>query len=231
MQAEIEKMRKDILSSMDRFSTVLECSMTKSAHQTSLERETYVRMQEDCARKDAYIKSLEEQIACLKDENKSFMSVSTIVALTNENAKLKQVINGLERSMFRRSEAAIKPPVEATAATAATAAPSVDIETATETATADATDAVDEKGAGADAYTGTDADAATATTEVDSVATAESNSVADEYHEKIIKGKAYYIDAEGVNIYENDGDGGVGDIVGQYVTGKDGKRKIRWSAA
>jgi len=222
MQAEIEKMRKDILSSMDRFSTVLECSMTKSAHQTSLERETYVRMQEDCARKDAYIKSLEEQIACLKDENKSFMSVSTIVALTNENAKLKQVINGLERSMFRRSEAAIKPPVEATA----TAIEAV-------SATATATDAVDEKGAyaGADAGTDADADAVTATTEVDSVATAESNSVADEYHEKIIKGKAYYIDAEGVNIYENDGDGGVGDIVGQYVTGKDGKRKIRWSAA
>ena len=106
MEIEFEKLQRKVTGLFEDYGRALEASMTKAAHQASADREAFERCSAELAKKEAYISALEDQISGLKDENRSFMSVSTIVSLTNENAKLKQTISGLERSMFRRQEAA-----------------------------------------------------------------------------------------------------------------------------
>ena len=113
MQAEFDKLKKNLVGALDDFALYIERHSAKVDHQASLDREARDTSALELAKSQVYIDELEAQIMGLKDENRSFMSVSTIVSLTNENAKLKKTLSVMERSMFRRaSDAPLKAVVD-----------------------------------------------------------------------------------------------------------------------
>jgi len=61
------------------------------------------RIQDELDKMTTSVNTLTREIELLKDENKSFMSVSTIVTLTNENASLKKTLAVMEKSISRRN--------------------------------------------------------------------------------------------------------------------------------
>lgn len=208
MNTEFTNVQQKILEELSNFAKYIEHTSDTATSLAALDHLNYTKALDEIVKKDAYIVQLEKQIVALKDENRSFMSVSTIVSLTNENAKLKQTLAGMERSMFRREEAAstmiLKTiiPVDISLplivkkheeinddSVLLQKAPSIDLE---------------------------------------SILKPDNEGLS--FFEKTIKGKTYFVDEENINIYA-ECNGEVGDIVGNYITAKDGKRKIRWIVA
>jgi hypothetical protein len=153
------------------------------------------------------VRQLQNDIQGLKDENKSFMSVSTIVSMTNENAKLKQQLALIQKSLYKRNtppnNVSNEQPVSSVSSVqeASTLSTVVDQESSHE--------------------------APTLSTVVDQESTPRNVEEDEEveYFEKKIKGVLYYIDDQD-NIYAIE-DGEVGAKVGHYVT-KNDKKKVKW---
>ena len=188
------------------------------------------------AKKDSRIADLEIEHKRLLDEYQSFMSVSRVVMISNENAKLRDRVALLERcSRNKVPLAASLPDPKEDAAPPADApvelAPDVDAKE--EDAPTLPEDAPTPPVEAAPVELAPDIDAkeeAAPTPTVELAPDIDAKEEADiNVYEKKIKGVVYYID-EADNIYEQLEDGVMGDILGRYVTdaNNNNKRKIEW---
>lgn len=188
----------------------------------TLEKEK-AQLQEMC-------ETLLEENKRLKDDNKSFMSVSRIVALTNENAKLTDKVKFLEGVIARRPSASppplATPVLQHSVETPATSKPAVGLvefleKEETPVAPLDETAAVITEEADEAVP------AAETTKEEEENEVEEEGAETEELFETTIKGKAYFMTNSG-KIYEFLDEGEVGNYIGDYVTGKGGKKKVVW---
>ena len=256
MQAEFDKLKKKLVGALDEFEVYIERHGAKVDHQASMDRDAREASASELIKAHAYIDELEAQIKGLKDENRSFMSVSTIVSLTNENAKLKQTLGVMERSMFRRaSEAAPKAavagadtPKAAVVADTPKAAAVVDVAVADTPKAAAVVDVAVADTPKAAAVADTPKAAAVADTpkadlapppiaaklaafcetvnEPESGSVNESSSV-DETNYYEKTIKGKLYYVDDEGIIYRDADGEVGDVVGRYVS-NNGKKKVQW---
>lgn len=166
------------------------------------------------AKKDARIAELEGQHQRLLDEYQSFMSVSRVVTISNENAKLRDRVALLERCSRNKVPLAASlpdPKEDAVPPADAPAELAPDVDAKEEYAPPAELSPEDPP-----AVISTDVDAKEEDADIN-------------VYEKKIKGVMYYID-EADNIYEQLEDGVMGDIRGRYVTdaNNNNKRKIVW---
>jgi hypothetical protein len=199
------------------------------------------------AERDARILELEAHHQKLVDEYQSFMSVSRVVTLSNENAKLKDRVALLERCSRNKVAPPSTPPplaaeelaeqeaqvqVQAPVPVESSPIPKPVLVSPPHHSIAAAEEPVDvpEMGPIPDAVIESPppmCQEEQAPAEEEKENEEESEDPINVY-EKKIKGVMYYIDDDD-NIYEYLEDGAMGDIVGRYVTGADNKRKIKWA--
>lgn len=216
MQVEFNNLQQKILAELGVFSMHLEKANVIAVNNTMTDKLALTKADNDIIAKDAYIAQLEKQITDLKEEHRSFMSVSTIVSLTNENAKLKQTLAGMERSMFRREESAVLRNRNTINALPSNNDVVLEIE-----AISDATSSLNNIVVLGMTLSTTD------TEQIDKDTAESLPEDAATFYEKTIKGNVYFVDETNTDIYANQ-NGEVGELVGSYIQSKDGKRKIRW---
>jgi len=226
MDAEFQLMKKAVNDTLHHYETVFETIQCKYEISVSQLKNEIERLQDEVGRKNKLVNELQNEINTLKDENKSFMSVSTIVSLTNENANLRKTLSVMERTISRRDEnrrlsemivPAITVPVSTVPVEAPVPVSTVPVTTVSVEAPVPVSTVLVE------------APVPVTTVPVEAPVAEEDlseNTDGINLYEKTIKGVLYYVDDDD-NIYKNE-DGEAGDIIGKYVV-KDGKRKLQWN--
>jgi hypothetical protein len=194
------------------------------------------RIQDDLDKMTASVNALTREIDLLKDENKSFMSVSTIVTLTNENANLKKTIAVMEKSISRRNSEQtargtyLTQLLEKDKVVQQTTPSTVDDAPVAPTPEPLKIAHVQQPEEPIASNTPTNNNNEPEKLEeniVEEDSTNEESEPAVNLYEKKIKGVMYYVDDDDniYNVLENEE---AGEIVGKYVTKSDGKKKITW---
>jgi len=221
MDTEFQHMKKAINDVVHHHEILFENIQRKQEILISQLRSENERLQEDLEKKARLVQELTNEIDSLKDENKSFMSVSTIVSLTNENASLRKTLAVMERTLSRRDEKRASVLETPSKEVVVVEKQPVFMEVVKQQAKV-----YDEPATPPPIEIVKPVMEEDTTTAASTENEAESNDDINLY-EKTIKGVMYYIDDD-ENIYKIDENGDAGDIIGKYVI-KDGKKKVQWS--